>query len=113
MDSKILQIVLSEALGDLSFAKFVNGGRKNILLKLFGYATYILVLETFQDSIEAKGLLWSNGQWDAWSNLATGLVAILFLEEWASPIQLLGYAMITLGIYLIGSHGSREFFKTL
>ena len=113
MDIRIARIVISEALGDLSFAKFVNGGRQNILLKLFGYAAYISVLELFQDSIESKGLLWSNGQWDAWSNLATGIVAILFLGEWASPIQLLGYAMITLGIYLIGSHGSRQFFKSL
>ena len=113
MDLKIARIVISEALGNLSFAKFVEGGRQNFLLKAFGYATYVLVLETFQDSIESKGLLWSNGQWDAWSNLATGLVAILFLGEWASPIQLLGYAMITMGIYLIGSKGSREFFKLL
>ena len=30
MDSKIARIVLSEALGDLSFAKFVDGRRKNI-----------------------------------------------------------------------------------
>ena len=46
MDLKIARIVISEALGNLSFAKFVEGGRQNFLLKAFGYATYVLVLET-------------------------------------------------------------------
>jgi len=108
MDIRIARIVFSEALGDLSFAKFIEGGRKKLLLKAFGYLAYISVLETFQDSIGSKGLLWSNGEWDAWSNLATGLMAILFMGEWVSPIEFVGYAMISIGIYLIGSKGSKK-----
>ena len=107
MDSRIAQIVLSEALGDLSFAKYVEGGRRNELLKVGGYAAYISVLEAFQNSIDEKGLLWSNGQWDAWSNLATGAVAITFLGEKATPSELLGYGLISVGIFLIGTKGSK------
>jgi multidrug transporter EmrE-like cation transporter len=108
MDSNIARIVLSEALGDLSFAKFVEGGRRNELLKAGGYAAYISVLESFQDSIEKKGLLWSNGMWDGWSNLVTGAVAIGVMGERASPKELLGYALISAGIFLVGSNGSKK-----
>jgi multidrug transporter EmrE-like cation transporter len=108
MDSNIARIVLSEALGDLSFAKFVEDGRRNELLKGVGYAAYISVLESFQDSIEKKGLLWSNGMWDGWSNLATGAVAIGVMGERASPKELLGYVLISAGIFLVGSNGSKK-----
>ena len=51
MDSKIARIVLSEALGDLSFAKFVNGGRKNILLKLLRLLTLDLKVTENNNSL--------------------------------------------------------------
>jgi len=72
-----------------------------------GYAAYISVLESFQDSINEKGLLWTNGQWDAWSNLATGAVAIGIMGEKVTNMELLGYGLISVGIFLIGSTGSK------
>ena len=85
----------------------MEGGRRNELLKAGGYAAYISVLEAFQDSIEKKGLLWSNGMWDGWSNLATGAVAITVMGERPSTQELFGYALITAGIFLVGSNGSK------
>lgn len=107
MDARIAQIVLSETFGDLSFAQYVQDGRQNKALKVIGYGAYASVLEAFQDSIEAKGLLWSNSQWDSWSNLATGAIAIIVMGEKPTQYEMLGYLLISCGIFLIGNNGSK------
>ena len=108
MDIHIARIVLSEAAGDLAFAKYVEGGRREMGLKAIGYGAYLSVLESFQDSIQEKGLLYSNALWDGWSNLATGAVAITVLGETATPKEFLGYALISAGIFLVGRAGSKR-----
>ena len=101
----IIPIVSIEALGDWSFTKFVQESRKNVFYKLLGYLSYIGVLEMFQKSIETQGLSWTNSAWDGWSNLTTGLVAIFLFKEKPSPKQFIGIALISLGLFLLGTNG--------
>ncbi len=101
----ILPIVTIEALGDYSFTKFIQEGRKNNFFKLLGYVCYIGVLELFQKSIQMKGLAWTNSAWDGWSNIATGLVALLVFREKPSPKELFGIALISVGIFFLGTEG--------
>ena len=108
MDYHVARIVLSEAVGDLSFAKFIEGGRRDPILKAVGYGAYASTLEAFQDSIEEKGLLYSNGMWDAWSNLATGSLAIVIMGERPTQMELMGYVLISAGIFLVGRNGSKK-----
>jgi multidrug transporter EmrE-like cation transporter len=101
----ILPIVTIEALGDYSFTKFIQEGRKNNFFKLLGYVCYIGVLELFQKSIQLKGLAWTNSAWDGWSNIATGLVALLVFREKPSPKELFGIVLISAGIFFLGTEG--------
>jgi multidrug transporter EmrE-like cation transporter len=101
----IVPIVTIEALGDYSFTKFIQEGRKNNFFKLLGYVCYIGVLELFQKSIQLKGLAWTNSAWDGWSNLATGLVALLVFHEKPSPKELFGILLISVGLFFLGTDG--------
>jgi multidrug transporter EmrE-like cation transporter len=99
----ILPVVAIEAVGDWSFTKFVELHRKNLFYKILGYASYIGVLELFQKTIEVKGLAWANGAWDGWSNIATGLVAVLIFKEKPTLKQFLGLLLISVGIFFLGT----------
>jgi multidrug transporter EmrE-like cation transporter len=101
----IIPIVTIEALGDWSFTKFIQEGHKNNFYKLLGYVCYIGVLELFQKSILVKGLAWTNSAWDGWSNIATGLVALLIFKEKPNLKQFIGIALVSLGIFLLGTDG--------
>jgi multidrug transporter EmrE-like cation transporter len=99
----ILPVVAIEAVGDWGFTKFVQGYRKHLGFKVLGYAAYIAVLELFQKTIEVKGLAWANGAWDGWSNIATGLVALLIFNEKPTSKQFLGLILISVGIFFLGT----------
>lgn len=101
----IIPIVSIEAIGDWSFTYFIKEGQKNIFYKMLGYLCYIGVLELFQKSILVKGLAWSNTAWDGWSNIATGLVAILVFKEKPSLKEFIGIALVSLGLFLLGTDG--------
>jgi multidrug transporter EmrE-like cation transporter len=101
----IIPIVSIEALGDWSFTKFIQEGHKNIFYKFLGYICYVGVLELFQKSILTKGLAWTNSAWDGWSNIATGLVALLIFKEKPTLKQFIGIALVSLGIFLLGTDG--------
>ena len=101
----ITSIVLTEAIGNWSFTKYVQENRKNFLYRFFGYACYIGVLEYFQKSIELKGLAWTNSAWDGWSNLTTGLVALVLFGEKPSSKQFIGIFLISVGLFFLGTDG--------
>ena len=103
---QIVGTTLAELVGDYNFKKFVDEHRRNPLYKILGYAAYIVCLECFQNAIEEKGLAWSNAMWDSYSNLVSGTMAFVFLGEKASPEELVGYVLITIGIMLVGQRGS-------
>jgi multidrug transporter EmrE-like cation transporter len=101
----ILAIVTIESLGDWSFTKFVEQGRKHVWYKVLGYVCYVGLLELFQKTIETKGLSWANSAWDGYSNIATGLVAILLFKEKPTWTQLIGMILISIGIMFLGTDG--------
>ena len=105
----IIPIVSIEALGDWSFTKFVEGRRTHVFQKLLGYMSYIGVLEMFQKTIELKGLSWANSAWDGWSNLATNLVAILFLGERPTQKELFGMFLISAGLFFLGTEAIAQY----
>jgi multidrug transporter EmrE-like cation transporter len=105
----IAAIVSIEALGDWSFTKFIQEGRKHPIYKAIGYLSYIAVLEFFQTAIENKGLSWANSAWDGWSNLATGAVALFIFGEKPSMKQLMGMILISLGLFLLGTDGIQSY----
>jgi multidrug transporter EmrE-like cation transporter len=105
----IIPIVTIEAIGDWSFTKFVEGYRKNIFYKILGYLSYIGVLEMFQKTIERKGLSWANSAWDGWSNLATGLVALVIFKEKPTLKEYFGMALICIGIFFLGTDGVKTY----
>jgi multidrug transporter EmrE-like cation transporter len=96
-------VVITEAIGDWSFTKYVQGNRKNPFYRLFGYICYIGVLEFFQKTIELKGLTWANSAWDGWSNLITFLIAFLLFGERPSMQAFFGIILISLGLFFIGT----------
>jgi multidrug transporter EmrE-like cation transporter len=101
----VVSIISIEALGNYSFTKFIQEGRKNNFFKLLGYVCYIGVLEMFQKSIELKGLIWTNSAWDGLSNIATGLIALLVFREKPNPKELFGIILISLGLFFLGTDG--------
>ncbi len=101
----IIPIVSIEALGDWSFTHFIKEGQKHVFYKILGYLCYIGVLELFQKSILVKGLAWTNSAWDGWSNIATGLVAILVFKERPSLKEFIGIALVSVGLFLLGTDG--------
>jgi multidrug transporter EmrE-like cation transporter len=102
----IAAIVTVEAFGDYQLAQYAT---KNYLPGLFlGYASYAITLLLFIKSIRTMGLAWSNSAWDGWSNLATSLVAIFILKEKPNPHELMGMVLISVGLFLLGTEGTRN-----
>jgi multidrug transporter EmrE-like cation transporter len=101
----IIPIVSIEAIGNWGFTNFIKEGQKHVVYKILGYLCYISVLELFQKSILVKGLAWTNSAWDGWSNIATGLVAILVFKERPSFKEFIGIALVSLGLFLLGTDG--------
>lgn len=99
----ILAVVGIEAIGDWSLTKYIQQGRLHIPYKVLGYLCYIGVLELFQNVIQTKGLSWANSAWDGWSNIATGLVALLIFREKPTIKQFAGMILISLGIFFLGT----------
>jgi multidrug transporter EmrE-like cation transporter len=100
----IAGIVTIETLGDLSLTKFAQEGGTGYLVG--GYTAYGLLLWLFIRAIRTMGLAWSNSAWDGWSNLATGLAAILVMGERPSATELAGMFLITAGLFLLGVNGT-------
>ncbi len=99
----ILPVVAIEAVGDWSFTKYVQEGQKHIFYKVLGYLSYIGVLELFQKTIQSHGLAWANSAWDGYSNIATGAVALLIFKEKPTWKELFGIALISVGIFFLGT----------
>jgi multidrug transporter EmrE-like cation transporter len=106
LDSNILGIIVSEAFGNWRLALFAE--KNNPIDILLGYSSYAITLWFFILSIRAKGLGWSNSQWDGWSNLATGAVAYFVLQEPMTPTHLLGMGLIVIGLFLVGTNGTKK-----
>ena len=100
----ILGIVTIEALGDYQLALYAKDPKWYYLG--LGYGAYAILLALFISSIKRMGLAWSNSAWDGWSNLATGLVAILILKEKPNPKELIGMILISAGLFLLGTKGT-------
>lgn len=99
----ILAVVGIEAIGDWSLTKYIQQGRIYLPYKVLGYLCYIGVLELFQNVIQVKGLSWANSAWDGWSNIATGLVALLIFHEKPTIKQFIGMFLISVGIFFLGT----------
>lgn len=102
----IFAIVTVGAVGDYFLARYATQGA---LWQLgIGYAAYGGLLAFFIQSIRTMGLAWSNASWDGWSNLATGLVAVVALGERPSQTEWLGMGLIAAGIFLLGTNGTKQ-----
>ena len=101
----ILPITGIEAFGDFQLSKYVDTNDFSHLA--LGYGSYAIIVWLFVKSIKSKGLAWSNAMWDGTSNLATGLVAIYILGESPTQEQLIGMALVSVGIFLIGDKSTR------
>lgn len=99
----ILPVVAIEAIGDWSFAKYIQDGKKQLVYKLLGYVSYIGVLELFQKTIQSHGLAWANSAWDGYSNIVTGAVALFIFKEKPSWKELFGMALISIGLFFLGT----------
>lgn len=99
----ILPVVAIEALGDWSFAKYIQEGQKHIFYKVLGYLSYIGVLELFQKTIRSNGLAWANSAWGGYSNIATSAVALLVFKEKPSWRELFGIVLISAGLFFLGT----------
>ena len=106
LDPNIAVIVGTEAFGDWRLGLYTKNNTLTDML--LGYASYFVAVTYFINSIRTKGLAWSNSQWDAWSNLASGAVAIFLLGEKPSWNQLAGMALIFLGLFLLGTKGTAK-----
>lgn len=103
----IAGIVSIEAFGDYQLAKYAQD-HKWWQLGL-GYASYAILLSLFIKTIEVKGLAWANSAWDGWSNIGTGLVALLILKEKPRPKELVGMALVSAGLLLLGTRGTASY----
>jgi uncharacterized membrane protein len=99
----VASIIGIEAIGDYSFTKYVQGERKNILYKILGYVAYITMTELFQFSIEKQGLIWTNTAWDGWSNIVTGLIALLVFKEKPTLKEFIGILLVSGGLVFLGT----------
>ena len=102
----ILPIVGIEALGDYHLAKYATTNATPSLI--IGYGAYVGVLGLFIQSIKKMGLAWSNSAWDGWSNLTTGAVALFVLKEKPTTKELIGIALISVGLILLGLDGTKR-----
>ncbi len=105
IDPNIAVIVGSEAFADWRLSLFAKTG--NELDMVMGYAGYAVAVSFFIKAIRAKGLGWSNSQWDGWSNIASGAVAVFLLKEKPSQKELAGMALISMGLLLLGNDGTK------
>lgn len=101
----IAGVVTIEAFGDYQLALYAKEAQWWNLG--FGYASYAIVLSLFIKAIKEKGLAWANSAWDGWSNLATGLVAVLALGEKPTIQEFLGMLLISAGLFLLGTRGTK------
>ena len=106
IDPNIALVVGTEAFGDWRLGLYTKNNTLTDML--LGYASYFVAVTYFIKAIRTKGLAWSNSQWDAWSNLASGAVAIFLLGEKPSWKQLLGIALISVGLFFLGSNGTAK-----
>jgi len=106
IDPNILAIVGTEAFADWRLGVYAKTGNQADML--LGYGGYAIAVSFFIKAIRAKGLGWSNSQWDGWSNLASGAVAIFLLKEKPSQKELTGMALISMGLLLLGSEGTKD-----
>jgi len=106
IDPNIAAIVATEAFGDWRLGLYAKDN--HMLDVLLGYASYFVAVSFFIQSIRTKGLAWSNSQWDAWSNLASGAIAVFLLGEKPSWKELLGMLLIFLGLFFLGSNGTKN-----
>lgn len=100
----IAGMVTIEAFGDYQLALYAKEAQWWNLG--FGYASYAVLLSMFIKAIKEKGLAWANTAWDGWSNIATGLVAILALGEKPTIKEFLGMILISAGLFLLGTRGT-------
>ncbi len=101
----IAGVVTIEAFGDYQLALYAKEAQWWNLG--FGYASYAIVLSLFIKAIKEKGLAWANSAWDGWSNLATGLVAVLAIGEKPTIKEFLGMLLISAGLFLLGTRGTK------
>jgi multidrug transporter EmrE-like cation transporter len=102
----IAGIVTIEAFGDYHLARYATESKWwQIGL---GYGSYAILLSLFIRAIQEKGLAWSNSAWDGWSNLATGLVALLVLKEQPTGTEIIGMALVSAGLFLLGTRGTKK-----
>jgi multidrug transporter EmrE-like cation transporter len=100
----IAGIVTIEAFGDYLLALYA---KESAWWQLgLGYGSYAILLSMFIKAIKEKGLAWANSAWDGWSNLATGLVALILLKERPTLKELLGMGLISAGLFLLGTRGT-------
>lgn len=97
-------IVTIEAFGDYQLARYAKEAQWWQLG--LGYGSYAILLSMFIKAIKEKGLAWANSAWDGWSNLATGLVALIALRERPTTKELLGMGLISAGLFLLGTRGT-------
>lgn len=102
----IAGMVTIEAFGDYQLALYAKEETRWWNLGL-GYASYAILLSMFIKAIKEKGLAWANSAWDGWSNLATGLVAVVALGEKPTMKEFLGMVLISAGLFLLGTRGTR------
>ena len=101
----ILGIVTLGAFGDYELARYAKDSKWFDLGA--GYASYAIILSMYIQSIKTKGLAWSNSAWDGWSDIATNLVAFMFLGEKATYTEILGMVLIAAGLFLLGNRGTK------
>ncbi len=101
----IAGIVTIGAAGDYQLARYAKEGQWWQLGS--GYAAYAITISLFIKTIKDKGLAWANSAWDGWSNLATGAVALLLLGEKPTMKEFLGMVLISAGLFLLGTRGTR------
>lgn len=102
----IIPIVGIEAYGDYNLAKYAMKGT-HIEDFFIGCVSYFIVIVLFVYSIRDKGLAWSNTAWDGWSTLATGGVAVAFLNERPTLQDYIGIGLTSLGLIILGFKGTK------
>lgn len=102
-------LVLAELVGDTSLKIAADLGNANgsygtnLLIGLLSYA----IVGGIVYISDSAGLMWgvSNSYWNAINNLVTPLVFMLYFGEVYSTCQWCGFAVISLGILLVGYGG--------
>jgi len=102
----IVPIVAIEAYGDYNLANYATKG-SDIKDFIIGCLSYLAVIVLFVNSIRDKGLAWSNTAWDGWSTLATGAVAVTFLNERPTLQDYIGIGLTSLGLIILGFKGTK------